>query len=180
MKKLLSGLFAPLLLAGLLCGDVAQAQTVNAQTGTTYAFKNSDCGQIVTFSNASAITATIAQASSASGGGAGGTSFLPPCAIKIIDIGTGTVTITPTTSTIGGNATLVLSSGQSATIVSDGANYQADVGSAGNVASNWVANGAVSVSLATSSIGPTGAHATVQEWMSFKDATGVTRYIPAF
>lgn len=33
--------------------------TVNAQTGTTYTFVSGDCGNIVTLSNASAITATI-------------------------------------------------------------------------------------------------------------------------
>lgn len=178
MKKFLSGILAPLLLVLALCGDIALAQTINAQTGTTYTFKNSDCGQIVTFSNASAIAATLPQASSAAGGGAGAGTFLPPCAIKVIDVSTGTVTITPTTSTIGGNSTLVLSSGQSATFVSDGANYQVDVGSAGNVASNWVANG--SGAIATSAVLPTGGHSTVQEWLTIKDASGVLRYVPAY
>jgi hypothetical protein len=41
-----------------------------------------------------------------------------------------------------------------------------------------VANGAVATAL--SSVGPTGSHATVQEWFAVKNASGVVRYIPAF
>jgi hypothetical protein len=43
---------------------------------------------------------------------------------------------------------------------------------------NTVANGSVATAL--SSVGPTGAHATVQEWFAVKNASGTTRYIPAF
>lgn len=43
---------------------------------------------------------------------------------------------------------------------------------------SWSANGSVATAL--SSIGPTGAHTTVQEWFTVKNASGVTRYIPAF
>lgn len=42
----------------------------------------------------------------------------------------------------------------------------------------WSANGAVATAL--SSVGPTGSHTTVQEWFTVKNASGVTRYIPAF
>jgi len=41
-----------------------------------------------------------------------------------------------------------------------------------------VANGSVATAL--SSVGPTGAHTTVQEWFAVKNAAGVVRYIPAF
>ena len=52
----------PLLAAAALClPGAAHAQMVNAQTGTTYTFLNSDCDpsarKVVTFSNASAIAA---------------------------------------------------------------------------------------------------------------------------
>lgn len=40
------------------------------------------------------------------------------------------------------------------------------------------ANGAVATSL--TGIGPTGASTTVQEWLTVKNASGVTRYIPCF
>jgi hypothetical protein len=46
-------------------GLVAQAQTVNAQTGTTYTLAASDAGKLVTLSNASAITLTVPQDSDA-------------------------------------------------------------------------------------------------------------------
>jgi hypothetical protein len=162
-----------------LCSIAAADQlNVNAQTGTTYTFLNSDCSKLVTFTNASAIAATLPQASNSTGGGAGTGNFLPPCTIKVLNQGAGTLTITPSTSTIGGNATLVLITGASATIVSDGINYQADVGAAGNIASNWVGTSNVAVTI--TSLGPTGSHTTIQEWMSFKDASGVVRYIPAY
>lgn len=126
MKKIAHFIFAPLLFSLALLGNPAYADflNTNAQAGTTYTFLNTDCSKLVTFSNASAVAATLPQASSASGGGAGAGTFMPPCDIKVINKGAGTVTITPTTSTIGGNATLVLTTGQGSEIVSDGANYQ--------------------------------------------------------
>lgn len=45
-------------------------------------------------------------------------------------------------------------------------------------AGSFTANGSVATAL--SSIGPTGAHTTVQEWLTIQDAGGTTRYIPAF
>lgn len=130
MKKIASMFSAAAL---VLAGDflsvpmpaMADALNVNAQTGTTYTFLNSDCSKLVSFSNASVIAATLPQASSASGGGAAAGTFVPPCDIKVVNNGAGTVTITPTTSTIGGDANLVLTTNQSAEITSDGANYQA-------------------------------------------------------
>lgn len=52
----------------------------------------------------------------------------------------------------------------------------------GNVAftnaGSFSANGAIATSLG--SIGPTGSHTTVQEWLTIKDASGTVRYIPCF
>lgn len=45
-------------------------------------------------------------------------------------------------------------------------------------AGSWTANGSTALSL--TNLGPTGAHSTVQEWLTFKDAAGTTRYVPAF
>lgn len=45
-------------------------------------------------------------------------------------------------------------------------------------ASSFTANGAVATAL--TGIGPTGAHATVQEWLTIKNPSGTTRYIPCF
>lgn len=93
-----------------------QATAVDARTTASEAIADSDRSKVVTFSNTSATAATIAQA------GAGG-SFLAGWYVDIININTGTVTLTPTTSTISGAATLVLQKGQGGRIISDGTNY---------------------------------------------------------
>lgn len=91
---------------------------VNAQTGTTYIFVFDDRGKLVTFSNASPVAVTLPQAASTGSFKSGWTTF-------VRNKGAGTVTITPTTSTINGASTLVLATGESATIFSDGTNYSA-------------------------------------------------------
>lgn len=40
------------------------------------------------------------------------------------------------------------------------------------------ANGSVATVLG--SLGPTGSHTTVQEWLQFTDSSGVVRWVPAF
>lgn len=89
---------------------------IHPRSGTTYTVLATDRGKIVTFSNASAIAVTLPQAI-----GNFGTGFFFWCQ----NIGAGTVTITPTTSTINGAATLTLITGQGAFIASDGTNYAA-------------------------------------------------------
>ena len=97
------------------------AQVVSAtQSGPNYAFQSTDCGSLVNLDNASPQIPTLPQAGSA-GFEAGW--FTSSC-----NIGAGTQTITPTTSTIGGAATFVLAGGSAAAplcvgIVSDGTNY---------------------------------------------------------
>lgn len=89
--------------------------TVNAQTGTTYTLLASDKLTVVTFSNASAVAVTLPQATT-SGFGNGFLVFLK-------NNGVGTVTVTPTTSTIGTGTALVLRTGEWAIVWSDGTNY---------------------------------------------------------
>lgn len=115
MKKILLSSIAAAGLLGI-CGSHAQAQNViNAQTGTTYTVVNGDCdpnGQrVLTFNNTAAQAVTLPQA------GASGL-FNQGCRITINNIGTGVVTITPTTSTINGQATLTVSPGTSVSITS--------------------------------------------------------------
>ena len=98
-------------------GNVVSIETYAAQTGTNYAFANADCGTFVKLSNGSAQTPTIAAA------GSGG-NFTSGWYVDVCNAGAGTQTITPTTSTIDGAATLALTNGQCVTIVSDGTNYQ--------------------------------------------------------
>jgi hypothetical protein len=88
----------------------------NPQTGTTYTMLEEDAGRLLTLSNASAIAVTLPQA--------GTTGFEDGSWFLLKNIGAATVTVTPTTSTVDGGATLVLLSGQWASIHSDGTNYR--------------------------------------------------------
>lgn len=96
-------------------GTVIRAEAVNSQIGTTYTILNADCGKLITLSNASAIAVTLPQAN--------GVTFIASWFLDISNIGAGTATITPTTSTIDGAATLILTTKQGVRIVSDGTNY---------------------------------------------------------
>jgi hypothetical protein len=87
---------------------------VNAQTGTTYTYLTGDYGKLVTHTNASAIAGTLPQASA---------TFPANWFMWVQNRGAGVLTITPTTSTIDGAATLVLNQNEGALIVSDGTNY---------------------------------------------------------
>ncbi len=98
-------------------GTIRGANLINAQTGTSYAVVAGDRGKHVTLSNAASIAATIAQA--------GTTGFEDGYFIYLECIGVGAATLTPATSTINGAATLVLTSGMSAVVFSDGTNYRA-------------------------------------------------------
>lgn len=87
---------------------------VNAQTGTSYTYLTGDYGKLVTHTNGSAIAGTLPQA---------GASFPANWFMFVQNRGAGALTITPTTSTIDGAATLVLNQNEGAVIVSDGTNY---------------------------------------------------------
>jgi hypothetical protein len=93
---------------------------VRAVTGTSDTILSTDFSKMVTYSNASSIAVTLPQAGSGSPA-----SFLSGYYLSVQNLGAGTVTITPTTSTINGAATLVLLSGQFGSIYSDGTNYSA-------------------------------------------------------
>ena len=99
-------------------GGVLKTKLVrNAQIGTTYTMNTDDRGKHVTFSNASAIAVTQPQSGSAG--------FTNDWFSYVENIGAGLVTITPTTSTINGAATLVLQTDEAFLITSDGTNYRA-------------------------------------------------------
>lgn len=103
---------------------IRAACLVNAQTGTSDTIADDDRGKLITYSNGSAIAVTLPQAGAAS-------SFLAGWFCEVTNLGAGTVTITPTTSTIDGAATVVLLTGQGCKIVSDGTNYATVRGRAG-------------------------------------------------
>jgi hypothetical protein len=90
---------------------------VNAQTGTTYTVLATDMGKLVTFSNGSAIAVTLPQA--------GTVGFEAGREFCVLDLGAGSATVTPTTSTVNGSATKVYATGASGCIRSDGTNYLA-------------------------------------------------------
>lgn len=101
-------------------GTVSAAITKRANTTTSDTIVAADCGNVVTESNASAIAVAIAQA--------GTTGFAAGAYFEVCNIGAGTATITPTTSTIGGASTLAIPGGSAAAPVcysfqSDGTNY---------------------------------------------------------
>jgi hypothetical protein len=97
-------------------GPRAVGPSVNTQTGTTYTVLNSDCGKLVTFSNGSAVAVTLPQAGAAS-------QFAAQCEIRFANRGAGTVTVTPTTSTIDGQASVAIASGGGFTVNSSGGQW---------------------------------------------------------
>lgn len=117
---------------------------VNSQTGTTYTYLATDFGKLVTHTNAASIAGTLPQATTA-GFGAG---FW----MDVHNRGVGTLTITPTTSTVDGASSLVLTAGQGCRIYSDGTNYftQRGVGGGGmTLLATATANASASVDFTT-------------------------------
>jgi hypothetical protein len=104
----------------VLSGDSARGNPVasltrNAQTGTTYTVVSGDRSKHVTFSNAATVAVTLPQATGSFGSG---------WYAWVENVGVGTATITPTTSTINGGTALVLRTGEWGLITSDGTNYR--------------------------------------------------------
>lgn len=88
---------------------------VNKQTVTTYTILASDQGKLVTFLNALAIAVTLPQA--------GTSSFISGFMFFLENRGAGTLTLTPTVSTIDGATSLALAQNQGVMVVSDGTNW---------------------------------------------------------
>jgi hypothetical protein len=107
------GLGGNLAVAG---GALQTSQGINAQTGTSYSIQASDTGKLITFNNAAATAVSLPQA--------GTTGFASGYSFDVQNLGTGTVTITPSTSTINGATTLAIVQNSGCTVTSDGSNYQ--------------------------------------------------------
>ena len=138
-------------------GTITPIQTINAQTGTTYTVLSTDHTKLVTFSNAAAVAVTLPQAN--------GAGFNAGFWWHAQNIGTGAVTITPTTSTIDGATLIVLQAGQGLRIASDGTNYYTQRGVAPlgfNMPTNLALSASVGSDLLTVSVinADTGAAAT--------------------
>lgn len=95
------------------------SQSINAQTGTTYTIQTTDRSKRITQNNINTIATALPQANA--------TTFPDGWYITYSNIGAGILTITPVTSKINGETTLVLTRGQSALISSDGTDYWADI-----------------------------------------------------
>jgi hypothetical protein len=90
---------------------------VRAVTATTDTILTSDCGGLVTYNNAAAVSVAITQP------GLSG-NFPAGCPVTFRNYGAGTVTITPSGSTIGGAATQAVNQNKGCLVVSDGINWQ--------------------------------------------------------
>jgi hypothetical protein len=94
----------------------ASAQVVSTKTGQTYTFTNQDCDpngrRLILFDNATGVAAALPQA------GANG-QFISGCIIKVQNIGTANVVITPATSAINEASSFTLTPGASSFIVAD-------------------------------------------------------------
>lgn len=93
------------------------SSTLNAQTGTTYTIVATDFGKVLTFANAGAIAVTLPVATTAN--------FPDGGCFTLVTIGAGTVTVTPTTSTINGQATKDYATNAGGRICRHGSNYLA-------------------------------------------------------
>jgi hypothetical protein len=104
-----------------------QAPQINLQVGTSYAVSTNDYGQLVALSNALPVAVSLPAAT---------TTGFSPFNVLLKNVGVGTVTVTPGSGTIDGNATLTLTTGQSAWLVSDGSNYRSGLitGISGSIA----------------------------------------------
>lgn len=96
---------------------VGLTTNINAQTGTSYTIAASDWQKLITLSNGSAIAVTLPVATTAG--------FEAGKCFNLVTIGAGTVTVTPTTSTINGQATKTYATNAGGKICSDGTNYYA-------------------------------------------------------
>lgn len=123
----------------------ANTSAVRATTTTSEALANSDQNKLVTFSNAAAVACTIAQA------GSGG-NFAAGWAVSLKNLGAGTVTCTPTTSTVDGAANFTLTTGQGVDLYSDGTNYFTQPGKGGVSTTGSPANGNLAAFSGASSI----------------------------
>lgn len=98
------------------CQANGTAILVNAQTGTTYPVAPTDNGKLVTFSNASSTAVSLPQAIGL---------FAAPFCWSPENKGVGTVTITPTISTINGASSLSIPTSQGVLVCADnGGNWQ--------------------------------------------------------
>ncbi len=173
-KKLSLGL---LLALGISASAFAQGtvpqEFINAQTGTTYTFVPRDCSKLVTLANASSVAATLPVA---------GTLFFAGCFIDVLNKGPGTLTITPTTSTIDARTTFVLSTNEGIRITTDGTNYftQAMHPGVAALGSGTFGSAAGTTTFSFGALGPTLTNVTPSAWIRYTLTDGNIYFTPAW
>jgi hypothetical protein len=90
---------------------------IRAVNGTTDTIVSTDCGGLITYNSSSAVAVALPQA------GLGG-NFLAGCPVTVHNYGSGTVTLTPGSGTIGGAASQAVNQNKGCLVVSDGSNWQ--------------------------------------------------------
>jgi len=161
---------------------LSSTSAFTTQTGANYPIVATDVFTVLYLNNASNQVPTIPQA--------GTTGFETGKYLEVCNIGAGTQTITPATSTIGGAANYALPAGSAASpkcigVNSDGTNYKLDLTGVGAalVASGTAAMGTSAISSATCAtavtVAATGVATTDVITASFNgDPTAVTGYVP--
>lgn len=132
--------------AAVTIGSVTQ----RAVTGTTDTILSTDRQNRVAYNSASAVAVTLPQAGVASG-------FISGFNARLSNQNTGVVTVTPTSTTINGNATLVISEGQDCFLTpsSTGTTWAADCNEPQMTAGTGISltRGVHSLSIASSPVG---------------------------
>jgi len=122
--------------------QVMQAPTQNAQTGTTYTAALLDAGKTVTLSNAAAVTLTIpAQATVA---------WVDNTRLNFLNIGVGTVTITPAATVTINGTPLTLATSKGGSLVRTASNTWTFTPSGGGSASDSAVVSSTQTSTTTS------------------------------
>lgn len=154
-------------------GTVPQ-EFINPQTGTTYTFVPRDCSKLVTLANTAAVAVTLPVA---------GTNFFAGCFIDVLNKGPGTVTITPTTSTIDARTTFVLSTNEGIRITTDSSNYFTQSMHTANSAVGTGVPGTTNAGSTTFSfgnLGPTLSNSTPSAWIRYTLTDGNVYFTPAW
>ena len=93
--------------------QVSFSYSIRTVSTTTDTIASTDCANGVKYTSSSAVAVTLPQATGSFAG----------CSFDVIVAGTGTVTVTPTTSTINGASSVAISGSRWLLVVADGGNY---------------------------------------------------------
>ena len=109
---------------------------VNTQSSTSYLVQNGDQKQVIRFTNSGAVAVSLPQASLNS-------QFISGWWADVINNGSGTVTITPSVSTIDGSSSFALASNQGIRVYTNGTNYFVFRGATNNISGGTIDNAVI-------------------------------------